>query len=142
MQILFSERLSELMDEREIASEQLAEKVGVIPDAVRRWKRGAASIMLKHLINVCDTLNCSLDFIAGRTETILDFTPKPCPPFYPRLRQVMQQQNISRNSIVKKAGIRDYSFIVWKRGGEPKLETLIQLADYIGCTLDYLVGRE
>lgn len=142
MELKFGERLTDLMEEREFSNAELAKKIGIAVQTIRRWKRNDYKIYLANLIKICNTLECSLEFIVGRTDTILDFTPKQCPPFYERVRQVMAEYGKTRYRIVKDTKIYDNYFTVWKSGREPQLDILIELADYIGCTLDYLVGRE
>lgn len=142
MEVKFGERLTELMDERILSNEQLAEKTGIAVQTIRRWKRNASKIYLSNLIKICDILSCSIEFITGRTETILDFMPKPCPLFYERLREVMAEKGKTRYRIVHDTRIYDNYFTVWKRGCDPQLDILIELANYLGCTLDYLVGRD
>lgn len=143
MDIKFSERLAELIDERGFSVKELAFLTEISEQSIYSWKRGNSyKIYLSNLIKICDTLKCSIDFILGLSETVLDFNPKPCPPFYTRLRQVMEEKGISRYKIAKETKIYDNYFTVWKKGREPQIDTLVKLADYLGCSIDYLIGRD
>lgn len=142
MELKLGERLTELMEERGISNEQLAEKTGIAVQTIRRWKKNASKIYLSNLIKICDVLQCSLEFLVGRTEAILDFKPQTCPSFYSHLREVMEEKCKTRYRIVQDTKIYDNYFTVWKRGRDPQLDTLIELANYLECTIDYLVGRE
>lgn len=141
-EIKLHERLTELMEERSVNNKQLADITKNPIQSINRWKRGSTKIYLSNLIKLCDALNCSLEFLVGRTETIIDYTPKACPPFYDRLRKVMAEKGITRYRIVQETRLYDNYFTVWKNGRDPQLYTLIELANYIGCTLDYLIGRD
>lgn len=75
------ERLSERMDELGLSAEQVAKTLNVNQSTVREWKPNKYLIFLDNLIKLADCLECSIDFLTGRTETVLDFIPKECPPF-------------------------------------------------------------
>ncbi len=140
---LFNERLNEIMEERGITPKQLSEATSISIKSIYSWKKNESfKIYLSNLIKLCNALSCSLDFLVGRSETILDYTPKECPPFYDRLREIMEKQGITRYRLVKETKIYDNYFTVWKSGRDPQLYTLIELANYLKCSLDYLVGMD
>lgn len=138
----FGERLSELMFDQNVSSKQLSEAVKVNVTTVCRWKRGTIKIFLSNLIKLAEYLNCSIEFLVGRTEKVIDFIPKACQPFYERLRAVMEEKHISRYRIVKDTRIGDDYFTTWKKGSDPHVLCLIELTQYLNCTIDYLIGRE
>lgn len=137
-----SERLSERMDELNLSAEDIAEKLKINQSTVRDWKRNKYLIFLDNLIKLADCLNCSIDFLVGRSETVLDFNPQICPPFYDRLREVMDERNISRYKLCKETGIEDTALSQWKKGSNPHILTLEKLATCLNVSIDYLVGRD
>lgn len=139
---IFSERLSELMFDGKITTEQLGKAIGLNGSAVRHWKEKTNSIALSNAVAVADYFKCSLEYLFGRTENFLDFTPLPVFPFYDRLRSIMDMKNITRYRICLDLKKSHRHFDKWKSGADPLIETVIELADYFDCTLDYLVGRE
>lgn len=138
----FSETLSELMDEKNLTSEGLGKAIGVDGSAVRYWKEGKNKLYLSNALKLADFFECSLELLLGRTDKRMDFTPSPCPPFHERLMHVMQKESKSRYRIVKDTAFSNGHFTKWKKGADPLIETLIPLADYLKCSLDYLVGRD
>lgn len=139
----FSERFSELMSSKNnITAEMLGKAVGIAAPTIRCWKNGSRSIQLSYAIKLADFFNCSLDFLCGRTETILDFTIQKTKPFYESLMSYMKKNEISRYRIVKETKLSNGNFESWRKGGDPKIQTIIELADYLEVTIDYLVGRE
>lgn len=139
----FSERLKELMiDHSNLTAETLSQQLGVSDETVRLWKNGQRYISLSQLIKLADYLNCSIDYLAGRSNNVLDFTPKNCLPFYPRLREVMVEKKITRYELVKNTRIYDSYFSNWKNGSDIHILTLVLLADYLDCSIDYLIGRD
>jgi len=139
---LFGERLSDLMDEANIKSDELGNKIGVAGSTIRRWSRGDGVINLTNLVSLADYFGCAVDYLAGRSDSIEVFTPKLLPPFPKRLREVLQERGMSRYSMTKDTRFKNNFFWKWDKGSPPMLSSLIELADFFDCTIDYLIGRE
>lgn len=45
------------------------------------------------------------------------------------------------NPVGKKVGVASSTITQWKNGSIPNGETLIKIADYFDCSVDYLLGR-
>jgi transcriptional regulator with XRE-family HTH domain len=137
----FGDSLSELMREKGVKSDKLAAAVGVTGSVVRRWTYNDTNILLSNLVNVADYFLCSVEFLLGRTEIFLDYTPKECPPFYERLRAVMKICEKTTYRVYRDTKIKGSHFSKWRNGTEPKLSSLLELSAYFDCTIDYLIGR-
>lgn len=138
----FGERLKELIQERNITPKQLAESIGVAVSSINRWQNGQLQIYLSKLIKIADYFRCSLDFLVGRIEEYMSYNGKECPPFPQRLRVVLEEKGVSTYRLRKETHIDGCYFYKWDRGSDPHILTLVELADYLDVTLDYLVGRE
>jgi len=138
----FSERLSELMFEMSLTSDQLGKNIGVDGSAVRFWKLKKAVISLSNAIKIADYFNCSLEYLFGRSDTLIDFAPRPALPFYERLISVMKDKQISRYRVCADLKKGHGHFDRWKSGVNPRMNTVFDLAVYLDVTLDYLVGRD
>lgn len=56
--------------------------------------------------------------------------------------QVLQARNITAYKLSKDTGITQGMISYWKNGERmPSAENLITLADYLDCSIDYLLGR-
>ncbi len=141
-ELKISERLTDLMNEKEISNNDLAKILGVTPYSVGRWKRGVKNMRLTQFIMIANYFNCSLDFLAGRSETVIDFIPKERPPFYEHLTHLLADKKITKYRINTETKIKSSHFVDWKNGSEPQIYSLIELADYLNISLDYLVGRD
>lgn len=63
--------------------------------------------------------------------------------FSTELRRLRLERNILQSEIAEIIGTSRQQVSRLESGeNEPKIEYLIKLADYFGCTIDYLVGRE
>lgn len=138
----FGDRLSELMNKNSLTTRKLAEAINCSNSSISDWSSGKGKIQLENALKLCDYFKCSLNYIVGLTDKMLDFTPQPALPFYERLRFVMTECNITRYRIVKDTRVADKQFDQWKKGSDPQLLTVYEIAKYLDVTLDYLVGRE
>lgn len=139
---IFSERLRELIIERDISPKQLAEAINVAVSSIHRWQSGKLQIHLSKLIKIANYFHCSLDFLTGRIEEYVPYSSKECPPFPKRLREVIKEKGISTYKLSNETKIEGCYFYKWDRGADPHIQTLIKLADYLDISIDYLVGRE
>lgn len=140
--INMAENLSALMYENNMSSSELAAKIHVTVQTVNRWKRGEQLMMLSKAIEVSNVLHCTLDCLIGRNDSVLNFIPKKCPPFYERLREVMRANGVTRYRLTKETNIKESHLYAWKNGADVKLPTVLELANYFDVTVDYLVGRD
>ena len=138
----FAERLTELMRYKSIKSEQLAKELSVSGSIVRSWQRGEKQPSLPNLTKLADFFNSTMDFLAGRNEGEMDFVPQIPPPFPQALRKALAAHNMSRYSLTSNTKFGDGYVYKWDKGAQPDMITLIELANILGCSIDYLVGRE
>jgi len=137
----FSESLTELMLEKNLTTISLGLAIGVNDSTVHCWKVGKHKLKLSTALNLANYFECSLEFLMGRTEIRLNYTPQKCPPFFERLLAVMKEYGKSQYRLTKEILSRGH-FSFWKKGADPFIDTLLNLSDYFECTLDYLVGRD
>ncbi len=141
--IRISERLKELMISKGIDNKTLSKKIGVSESTVSRWKSNCKYMHLSSALKIADYFNCSLDFLVGRSEAVIDFTPqKNYPDFYENFRKILDSKRVTRYEINKNTKIKSSHFSDWHRGSDPHIISLIELADYLEISLDYLIGRE
>ncbi len=67
---------------------------------------------------------------------------KAMQPFPQRLGLLLQQKNIAQEQLGKELGKSRQAVSLYCNGSEPDYPTLAKIADYLGVTVDYLVGRE
>ena len=60
-----------------------------------------------------------------------------------RILRIIHEKGITEYRIAKDTGISDSLFGKWKARPTSKIssEKLVLIADYLGCSIDYLVGR-
>lgn len=62
--------------------------------------------------------------------------------FWDILNKICKEKNLTPNSIAKEIGASNSTANKWKNGTIPNGETLIKISDYLGVSIDYLLGRE
>ena len=56
---------------------------------------------------------------------------------------IMKERNISAYRLAKETGISESLFSKWEKNPTSKISSinLVKIADYLGCSIDYLLGR-
>lgn len=138
-----SERLTDLINDKGLDSKTFSKAIGVSESTVSRWKSNSKYMLLSGALKIVDYFNCSLDFLVGRSEILIDFVPqKDYPPFYEHLKKIMEKRGITRYELNNKTTIKSSHLVDWNKGADPHILSLIELADYLEITLDFLVGRD
>jgi len=138
----YGERLNELIFDMKISPEKLSKDLGVSLSTVYRWKNNETEFYLSNLVALADYFRCSVDFILCRTEDLQDYPPKQCPPFYQRLRTVMREKGVTTYKLRKTTRYDGQYFQKWSSGADPLASTIVELANILDCSVDYLLGRE
>lgn len=61
--------------------------------------------------------------------------------FYEQLKKICQEHNTTVYAVEKATGASKGSFIKW-RTSSPSVDKIIEIADYFGVPMDYLIGRD
>ena len=54
----------------------------------------------------------------------------------------MSEKGFTRAQIIDKTSIKSAHFYLWKKGSDVKIPALLELADCLDVSIDYLVGRD
>lgn len=138
----FGERLNELLFENEMNAKELADDINISVTTINRWRNNETQFFFSNLVALADYFNVSTDFILCRTEDNSKVTSKILPSFSKRLREVMKEKGISSYKLRKISKYDGKYFQQWDNGSEPTASTLVELANILDCTVDYLIGRE
>lgn len=66
---IFSKRLQELRDERDLSQEQLAKKSNLQSTAISHFETGARKPSFDNLRKLADALETTVDYLMGRTDS-------------------------------------------------------------------------
>lgn len=139
----FGERLSELMNEFNYTPLYFKEKLNLPHlSTFYVWKNGKSLPRIEHLINMANLFNCSIDFLLCRTDNFEKFLCKKLVPFNVQLEHILIEKNLTKNKLIKDCGFTKGHIYSWfNKKSYPSTYNAIKLADYLGVSVDYLVGR-
>lgn len=138
----FAERLEALVADSGKRIAEIANDLGIAKQTLYSYLCGKTTAEYGYIILLADYFGCSLDYLAGRVDEGESNYTK-CPPFSERLKDLFEIFNTSESKMHKEIDISRSRLHGWVSGAnKPALSSLIKLANYFGCTLDFLVGRE
>lgn len=105
------------------------------------WLNGTYLPTIKNYIILADIFQCSVDYLIGITENRAYVKSENPVPFLVRFEQLMQEKGCTKYSLAKECRIGNSAVSKWSKGKIPNTENMVNLAEYFGCSVDYLTGR-
>ncbi len=140
----FAERLKELMEDRGLNAPALARELQTDRSNITRYMRGERAPQYANFLAIVEYFCCSADYILGLT----DFPPQnvslhePRQQFKDRFRFVIGFCGFTRYNLEQSEKFAGSAIQNWLSGKKlPTVESLVNLAKYLGCTVDFLIGR-
>lgn len=107
---MFSDRIARLRKERGLNQTQLAKKLGVSVDSVRRWEQGKRSPDVEMLRNIAHVLDTTVSYISGETDN-----PSPMQTMLSTEGDNESAENMKDASFMERL-IRSNSMVVYEDG--------------------------
>ena len=137
-----SENLKDLMTEAEIKAPALALATGVDPSTILSLLRGDGLPYVDTLVSLADHFRCSTDYLLGLTDRLEDIPFKKRPPFPEQLTFLLNHFKITKYRLEKQTGLSEKTVNRWHNGKtQPTVESLIRLANFFDCSVDFVLGR-
>lgn len=138
-----SERLKDLMTEADIKALELAERTRIDQSVISKFLRAERLPSAKTLVALADFFYCSTDYLLGRTDSLEESSFKQRPPFSKQLSFLLSYFHITKYRLEKETKLTEETVNRWHKGRyEPTVESLIRLANYFDCSVDFILGRE
>lgn len=135
------DRVFDLLAENDMSVNDAKVKLNISHNAFYQWKND--NISFENLEKLANFFKCSFEYLLGRTDEFLFYEPVvPLPDFYERLRYLFKVSNLSIYRLSQTTSVNYSGIYRWKKGEKPSVKSLIVIADFLGVTIDYLVGRE
>ena len=94
------------------------------------------------LIKLADHFNCQTDYLLGLTDTPTIQQFKSAPPFCQQLGVILKHFNITKYRLEKQTGLSEKTVNRWHNGKTtPTADSLIRMAQFFDCSVDFLLGR-
>lgn len=135
----FVDNVNDYIIAHNLTINKFAKEIKVAETAVYKW------ISLEYFptpacaITVAKTLDCSLDYLFGLTETKTPFKQNNNLDFLSQFEKLCKDNGVSHYKVAKACGLGESMISKWKRGKQPKTETVIKLATYFNCPIDMLI---
>lgn len=137
-----SENLKYLMTEAEIDARNLAQATGIDLSTIHTLLRGDGLPYVDTLVKLADHFNCSTDYLLGLTDTFCETAFKQRPPFNEQLTVILRHFKITKYRLEKDTHLSEKTVNRWHNGKtQPTVESLMRLAKYFDCSVDFLLGR-
>ncbi|MEG1805784.1 MAG: helix-turn-helix transcriptional regulator, partial [Clostridia bacterium] len=139
----FGERFNELIFDKRITPDILAQAIGVDLSLIYKYLRKEFIPSTPTAIDIANYFNCSLDFLFGLSEESPNVFNTKLEPFSARFQQMLLAKNCTRYRLKKETQLAKQSVDDWFHGKRvPTIDNLIILAQFFDCSIDYLIGRE
>lgn len=138
-----AERLKDLMDEAGINITVLAERTGVDSSVISRILKCERMPSTQTVVTLADFFGCTTDSLLGLSDFCRECTFKPRPPFSERLNFLLSNFHVTKYRLEKDTKLTEATVDRWQKGKyEPTVESIIRLAEYFDCSVDFILGRE
>ena len=135
-------RLKEYMDEREIDQSDLASAINVERSNISEFLSDKHTPSFDCFVKMLYFFNCSADYLLGLVELHTEEILHPVPPFKDRLRTMLKERKVTQAQLISDLPVSSAVPYKWLSGiNEPSIESLIRLAEFFECSVDYLIGR-
>lgn len=135
-------RLKEYMEERGVDQSTLATAINIERSNISEFLSGKHSPSFEAFVSLLYYFNCSADYLLGLTDIHTEEPLHEIPPFGERLRELLKTQKISQAQLIRELPISSAVPYKWLSGKNfPSMESLVRLAEYLDCSVDYLIGR-
>lgn len=138
----FVENLKDMMFDAHITVPDLARQLGISEGATYSYFRNRTP-EVRNLILIAEYFDCSVDFLLGREPERQHSAFRPCPPWKEQLAFLLKYYGVNKYRLCRDVPVTHSVIYAWQKGdSEPKLDYVLRLADYFGCSVDFLLGRE
>ena len=139
----FPESLKELIADNLTNLTEVSDELGCGEPTLSRYTSGKALPTLEMTVRLADYFSVTCDYLLGLNEENTASKFKHCPPFAKRFQEVLKYFHISRYRLIQMTGIAETVMRYWVQGKtEPTVPSVVKIAQALGCTVDFLIGRE
>lgn len=118
--------------------------LGTTQQQYYKYEKGVQEIPAHDLMVLADHYGCSVDYLLGRSEAPLD--DLQCPVYDAaeiarRIKARAKARGVLLSDMLGEIGVSKNAISTMLHGSVPKADSLAQIADYLGCSVDDLLGR-
>ncbi|MBQ8308651.1 MAG: helix-turn-helix domain-containing protein [Clostridia bacterium] len=130
------------MKEKNLNNKTLAQATKIHATDISNYLHNVRTPSFEHFIKLLYYFECSADYLLGLTEIPTEEPLHEVLPFHTRLRSLLKERDISQERLKRELPVSGSVVYKWVSGkSQPCMYTLIKLAKYLDCSVDYLIGR-
>ena len=139
---LFTDTVRDYIAAQGITVTEFARRIGCKERCAARWLNGTNRPSTEFVLLAADALHCSVDFLFARTDSPA-LTPARSPSrFAERLCGLIGDSGRNKRTLAREWGVEPSTVTKWLHGASlPKPDRVYRLADFFGCSMDFLLGR-
>ena len=138
----FAENLSVLMQEKNLNAPALGKLLSMDRSNITRYLRGERLPDYRVFVTLVEYFNVSADVLLGRLDYCAVQMFQHTPPFGNTLRKVLDETKVSQAELQKQLHFSSATIYMWLNNKRlPTMTHVVQLANYLETTVDYLLGR-
>ena len=139
----FIDVFQELISDRKTDIQEISAITEIEDSVIYDYMHGSYP-NIEHAVNLANYFNCSLNYLMGLDdkEKMTKFEKTYDIKVFPsRYAYLLNKNNVTHYKICKEKKLNYSSYYSWKRGSIPSMKSLMIIAEYLGTSIDYLVGR-
>ena len=137
-----SNRLKECIQEHGVTQSALAKATGIERSNISEFISEKHTPSYTNFIALLCYFNCSADYMLGLTDIHTEEPLHQPPAFATRLRTLLKEQGLTQTAVIENLPVSASVLYKWLSGKSlPSTDTLIRLATFFDCSVDYLIGR-
>lgn len=133
----FKENLLDVLNIRKIDIKTFCKMAGLSQNYIYELDQNTPT--LPYAIKIANTLQISIDFLVGRSDKEIENKKRDASLFLNNLKSILKQQNISVRRFCSHLNFSTSCFTRWKLGSYPFLRTVVEISDYLDCSIDDLL---
>lgn len=138
----FINRLQEYIDDGKWTLTKIQQQTNIQHSNLSEYLSDKHLPSYENLLALLDLFNCSADYLLALDEIHTEEPLHPALPFGERLRAVMKERKVSQGKMIRDMKISSSALYNWLSGKTlPSTDRLIRIAQYLDCSVDYLIGR-
>lgn len=137
----FNDTLLKEIEKRKMSVREFAVYVDIKDTTFRDLLR-SDNIMLRNALKIVDKLGTSLDYFEKKTKTYAcNFKKDYTIDLHKSLKEYLALNKVSYTRLCSETKISKANLSRWQQGGEPKYQTIVNLANYFNVSIDKFIGR-
>ena len=139
----FAERLKALRMEHRMTQRELASKLNMSQSTIALYENGDRRPDLDTINKIADIFNVSIDYLFGRDASNISEEDQQRIEFGKRLSLLRKRHRLTQQDMAEKLKITRGAYGLYEQvRREPSIQMIIEIADILGVSLDYLLGRD